>query len=207
MINNPVHQVQSEVREIVNLLMQRPITEEIAMRVEAIEGFEHLEVMDSEWVGFAEDEYMAGEEHGRLEYKLILRLGNHVELHKLGMLYTGDTDFVLDGEPGDIRVKPRPDIVFVASSRLKKSKGYIYGAPDLAIEIISPTERPGKIQKKLGQYLEFGVKQVWHVYPDSREIVVHSPDNTSKTYRIGDTISGGDLLPGFVLNVGQLFED
>jgi Uma2 family endonuclease len=207
MITNPVQQVQSEVREIVNLLMQRPITEEIALRVEAIEGFEHLEVMDGEWVGFGEDEYMAGEEHGRLEYKLILRLGNHVEQHKLGMLYTGDTDFVLDGEPGNIRVKPRPDIAFVASSRLKKSKGYIHGAPDLAVEIISPTERPGQIQKKLGQYLEFGVKQVWHVYPDSREIVVHFPDNTSKTYRVSDTISGGDLLPGFTLNVGQLFED
>jgi hypothetical protein len=50
------------------------------------------------------------------------------------------------------------------------------------------------------------VKQVWHVYPDSREIVAHFPDETSKTYRPGDTLPGGDPLPGFSLDVAAVFE-
>jgi Uma2 family endonuclease len=198
--------VVEEVRTIVRLLMQRPITEAIAMEVEATEGFEHLEIEDGEWVGFEEDEYMSGEEHGRIEYLFILRLGNFVEQHKLGMLYPGDTNFVLDGETGNLQIKRRPDIAFVSSNRLKRSKGYIYGAPDLAIEIISPTERPNEVRKKLNEYLTYGTQQVWQVYPDTKEIVVHYSDNTSKTYHIGDTIPGGDLLPGLALAVAQIFE-
>lgn len=200
-------EVQEQVREIVFLLMKRPITEEIAMQVEAITGFEHLEIADGEWVGFEKDEYMAGEEHGRLEFKLLLRIGNHVEQNNLGMVYPGDTDFVLDGEPGDIRKSRRPDIAFVIRSRFKSSKGYVYLAPDLVVEIISPTERPGAIREKLNEYLEYGVKQVWQVFPENQQIVVNFPDGTAKTYGIGDTISGGDLLPGFELDVKTIFED
>jgi Uma2 family endonuclease len=200
-------QIQKEVRDIVFLLMKRPITEEIAMQVEAIEGFEHLEIDNGEWVGFDEDEIMSGEEHGRIEFKLILRLGNYVEQNDLGVLYPGDTVFVLDGTPDDMRVKRRPDIAFVRKENAKRTKGYIFGAPDIAIEIISPTERPGEIRKKLHQYLDHGVKQVWQVYPDAQEIVVHFPDRTAKTYRAGDTLIVGDVLPGFTLEVTAVFTD
>jgi Uma2 family endonuclease len=199
-------EIQKEVREIVALLMKRPITEEIAMRVEEIEGFEHLEIEDGNWVGFDEDEYMAGEEHGRIEFKLILRLGNHVEQNNLGVLYPGDTVFVLAGTPDDMRLKRRPDIAFVHREKIKHTKGYIFASPDLAVEIISPTERPGEIRKKLHEYLDHGVKQVWQVFSDSQEIVVHFPDGTSKTYRPGDTLSGGDLLPGFTLDIAAVFD-
>lgn len=150
---------------------------------------------------------MAGEEHGRLEFKLLLSIGNHVEQHKLGMLYPGDTDFVLDGTPGDVRMARRPDIGFVRGQRVEKSKGYIYKAPDLAVEIISPSERPDAIQQKLNEYLDHGVEQVWQVYPETRQIVVNYADRTAKTYRVGDTIPGGDLLPGFALTVATIFEE
>jgi Uma2 family endonuclease len=205
MIHSPTD-VQKEVREIVSLLMQRPITEAVALRIEQIEGFERLEVEDGAWVGFEEDEYMGGEEHGRIEFKLLLRLGSFIEQNRLGMLYPGDTTFVLKGEANNIQTKRRPDLAFVAVERLQKTKGYIYGAPDLAIEIISPSERPNDIRKKLAEYLMFGVRQVWQVYPELREIVVHFPDDTSRTYRADDILTGGDLLPGFELLVGDVFE-
>jgi Uma2 family endonuclease len=206
MINAPA-QIQKEVREIVGLLMQRPITEAIAMRVEAIEGFEHLEIVNGEWVGFEEDETMGGEQHGWIETLLIRAFSNWAVENRAGRIYTGDTNFVLDGESGNLQLKRRPDIAYMASNRLKKSKGYIYGAPDLAIEVISPSERPNDIQKKLREYLEFGVKQVWQVYPDTQEIIVHLPDNTSRTYRSGDTITGGELLAGFNLVVATIFDE
>lgn len=199
-------QIQKEVREIVFLLMKRPITEEIAMRVEEIEGFEHLEIENGEWVGFDEDEDMGGEEHGWLETLLIHALADWVLKHRAGRIYPGDTNFVLDGTPGDVRLKRRPDVGFVLDKNVKRTKGFIFRPPDLAIEIISPSERPGKTRKKLRQYLTHGVKQVWQVYPDNQEIIVHFPDNTSKTYRVGHTISGGSLLPGFSLDVAAVFE-
>lgn len=191
---------------ISTVLMQRPITEAIAMRIEQIEGFEHLEIEDGEWVGFEEDAYRGGEEHGRIEFKLLLRLGSFIEQNRLGMLYPGDTTFVLEGDASSIQTKRRPDLAFVAVDRLQKTKGYIYGPPDLAIEIISPSERPNDIRKKLSEYLSFGVQQVWQVYPESREIIVHLPDDTSRTYRADDTLTGGDALPGFEMRVGDVFE-
>ncbi len=199
-------EAQEQVREIVFLLMKRPITEEIAMQVEAIEGFEHLEIVDGEWVGFEKDEYMAGEEHGWIETIIIHSLADWALKHKAGRVYSGDTDFVLDGSPNAIRKSRKPDVAFVKSSRIKPSKGYVYMAPDLAVEIISPTERPGAIRDKLNEYLEYGVKQVWQVFPDNQQIVVNFPDGSAKTYGIGDTISGGDLLPGFELTVATVFE-
>ncbi len=198
--------IQERVREIVFLLMQRPITEEIALQVDSCEGFEDLDIVNGAWVGFDKDEYMTGEEHGRIEYKLILRIGNHVEQNDLGMLYPGDTDFVLDGVPGDIRIRRRPDVAFVRKGRLKKTQGYYFGVPDLAVEIISPTEKPDAIQEKLSQYLQYGVEQVWQVYPGARQVVVHRPDGTSRTYSVNDMISGSDLLPGLELPVVGLFD-
>jgi Uma2 family endonuclease len=199
-------QIQKEVREIVFLLMKRPITEEIALRVEAIEGFEHLEIVDGEWVGFDKDETVGGEEHGYIEFKILLQLSNHVEQHRLGRVYPGDTTFVLDGQPADIGLQRRPDVAFVAAQNVRPSKGYYYGVPDLAVEIISPSERPAEIRKKLRQYLTHGVQQVWQVFPDASEIIVNFPDSTSKTYRLGDLLPGGDLLPDFSLDVAAIFD-
>jgi len=200
-------QLQKEVREIVTLLMKRPITEAIALEVESHAGFEHLEIENGQWIGFDEDEFMAGEEHGRIEFKLLLRLGNHVEQHNLGMIYPGDTVFVLRGSPDDIQLKRRPDLAFVSRGRVKPSKGYIYAAPDIAVEIISPTERPNEIRQKVREYLDHGVKQVWQIFPDSQEIQIHLPDGTARTYRSGEVIDGGDLLPGLQLDVATVFAE
>lgn len=196
-----------EVKTFVRLLMQRPITEAIATQVEATEGFEHLEIEDGAWVGFDEDEYMGGEQHGWIETLIIHAFTAWVLANSTGRVYPGDTDFVLEGTPDDIRLKRRPDVAYVEARNVKSTRGYVYAAPDVAVEIISPTERPGNIRKKLREYLSHGVQQVWQVYPENREIVVHFPDDTSKTYRPGDTLPGGDLLPGFALDVAQVFEN
>lgn len=198
--------VYDQVREIVFLLMQRPITEEIAAQVEAIEGFEHLEILDGTWAGFDRDEFMGGEEHGWIESILIHALMEWVLAHKSGRVYSGDTDFVLEGTSEDIRISRRPDVAFMSDQRLMPSKGFVYGAPDLAVEIISPSERSAAIRNKLNLYLEHGVKQVWQVYPDNQQIVVNFSDGSAKTYGLGDTLPGGDLLPGFALDVARLFE-
>ncbi len=196
----------NEVKTMVALLMQRPITEKIAMEVKSTEGFEHLEIEDGEWVGFDKDEYMGGEEHGWIESLLIMYLTGWVLENKTGRVYPGDTDFVLLGTPDDIQLHRRPDVAYVRNARVVQTAGYAYVVPDLTIEIISPNEKPYQIRKKLREYLENGVQQAWQVFPGDQEIVVNLPDGIAKTYRKGDTISGGGLLPGFTLDVTTIFE-
>lgn len=186
--------------------MTRPITEEIAIEVKSIEGYEHLEVEDGQWVGFERDEYIGGEEHGWIEALLITHFTNWVLQTKSGRIYPGDTDFVLIGTPEDIQLQRRPDVAYMRDARVVRTAGYVYAVPDLTVEIISPTEKPKQIRKKLAEYLDNGVRQVWQVYPQSQEIVVNLPDGTSKTYRNGDTIPGGNLLPGFSLDMASVFE-
>lgn len=198
--------IVAEVGKIVSLLMKRPITEDVALEVEATEGFEHLEIEDGTWVGFDEEEYMGGEEHGWTETLILNALSNWVLATRTGRIYPGDTNFVLEGTSQEIIVKRRPDIAFVRSEKVNPSKGYVYGAPDLAIEIVSPTERPAAIRKKLREYLDHGVEQVWQVYIDSQEIIIHYPEGTSKTYGVGQVISGLDLLPGFTLELAWVFQ-
>ncbi|MDH3603896.1 MAG: Uma2 family endonuclease, partial [Candidatus Tectomicrobia bacterium] len=75
-----------------------------------------------------------------------------------------------------------------------------------AIEIISPSERAVEMRAKLRDYLRTGVRQVWQVYPDTQEVVVHLADGAVNTYDIGQIIPGADVLPGFELPVADVFE-
>jgi Uma2 family endonuclease len=83
---------------------------------------------------------------------------------------------------------------------------YYHLAPDVAIEIISPSERAANMRAKLREYLRTGVRQVWQVHPDTQEVIVHRADGTVNTYEIGQTIPGADVLPGFELPVADVFE-
>lgn len=199
--------VVDEVKTIVRLLMQRPITEEIAREVEAHEGFEHLEIVDGSWIGFDEDPYMSGEEHGWIESKIGALLTLWAMQNKAGRVYPGDTSFILTGNPDNLELNRRPDIAFIKHDRVAGTSGYIYAAPDLAVEIISPTERPYAIRQKLADYLNNGVQRVWQVYPQTQEIVVTYADGTSRMYRAPDVLTDAELLPGFSLDVAVVFED
>lgn len=135
-------------------------------------------------------------------------IGGYVKANKLGRVYTGDTTYVLDGTPDDIRTMRLPDVSFVTTDRIDESDphGYHYLAPDLAIEIVSPSERISDIRAKLNDYLAAGTRQVWLVFPDTEQVTVHHPDGKSLTYNKDQSICVGDLLPDFTFNVGEIFE-
>jgi len=77
--------------------------------------------------------------------------------------------------------------------------------PNLAIEVVSPTELFNEVLAKKNEYLELGVEQVWVVVPASNEIHVWSAANQCQVLKIGDELDGGDLLPGFRLALASLF--
>ncbi len=102
----------------------------------------------------------------------------------------------------------QPDVSFLANDRaLATNDGqYFSKAPDLAVEVISPSEKARHLQRKVNLLLDGGSRAVWVVYPEFRSVMVHSPDGTSITLRVGDKLTAPYLLKDWELPVAALFE-
>jgi Uma2 family endonuclease len=150
-------------------------------------------------------EAMASPRHGALCAKLIIALGNYLQATAWGTVYTGDTAFVLAGTPDDIRLLRRPDVAVVRAERVQHhTRGYYYLAPDLAVEVISPNERPSHVARKVHDYRRHGVALIWLVYPETQEVVAYAGEDIY-IYEGEDTLTGGDLLADFRLPLAELF--
>ncbi len=101
-----------------------------------------------------------------------------------------------------------PDVSFITEQRVLETDpdGYFLGAPDLAVEIISPSESARHIERKIALLLAKGSMAVWVIYPDSRSIHVHTPDRKSVALGGDDLRSLPALLPGWELPVACLFD-
>jgi Uma2 family endonuclease len=144
----------------------------------------------------------AGEEHGYVGMNLALLLGNFVKSKKLGRVYGADTGFRLSD-----RTVLAPDVAFVRQERLEsvRSKSFAKGAPDLAVEIFSPSDGIRQSTRKVRQYLAAGCHTVWVVYPKSEKVVVFEASGAERTLHAGDLLEAPDLLPGFSVKVAELF--
>ena len=114
--------------------------------------------------------------------------------------------FVLSRDPDTVR---GPDVAFVSRDRLAAGTTdgpFIEGAPDLAVEVLSPSNRAGEIMEKVREYLGAGGRQVWVVDPERETITVHCPDRIPRTLGPGDTLDGDEALPGFSVLVEEAFE-
>ena len=99
-----------------------------------------------------------------------------------------------------------PDVAFVSMGRIPaNTSGFVELAPDLAVEIVSPANTPGEIERKIGIYLKAGVQQVWIVYPEEREVVVHMPSGPPRVFTEQDHLDGGETLPVLDLAVVDIF--
>ena len=144
--------------------------------------------------------------HGETTPDVAGFIWEHVRRHKLGKVYSGEFGFRL--HPG-LRIVLCPDVAFVRSERAPRRgicKGFFQGAPDLAVEVISPSERPGDVSTKVGKYLDHGTRLVWCVYPEKELVVVHGATEPPMVLHRSDTLTGGDVLPGFALPLATLFE-
>jgi len=133
------------------------------------------------------------------------QLTTFVKQHKLGRVYAAETGFVIARNPDTVRA---PDVAFVRSERVPPPppRGFFAGAPDLAVEVLSPDDRAGAVLAQVGDWLAAGTVQVWVVDPRSQTITVYSADPTPRVFTAAEHLPGGDLLPGFDLVVGQVFE-
>ena len=148
----------------------------------------------------------AGGPHGVVNMHLARLLGGHVHAHRLGLLFSPDTGFVLRRGPDTVRC---PDVALVAADRLSPEgvrRGFPELAPDLAVEVRSPFDRTRASWAKVAEYLGFGVREVWTIDPDARTVTVHRPDGATRRLGEDDVLDGGDVVPGFRCAVAELFE-
>lgn len=148
----------------------------------------------------------SGAKHGYLAIILSAALFNCVSTQKLGAMFDSSTAFKM--KSGN---KRSPDISFVAKERLQGlldlPDGFLEGAPDLAVEILSPSNTVEEIHNKLVEYFENGARLVWVIHPKENYVLVYrssqSPDRLLKST---DSLDGEDIVPGFTLPVADLFQ-
>ncbi len=142
-----------------------------------------------------------GVEHGFVEGKIYRYLDIFVEANGLGEVYTGDVGFLLASDPDLVRA---PDVAFVRRERVVRTRKYYPGAPDLAVEVVSPDDFYTEVSEKVEMWLAHGAVEIWVVDPRRATVQVFR-QGTDVTLNKGDEIDGGDLLPGFRLPLELIF--
>ncbi|HVS81263.1 MAG TPA: Uma2 family endonuclease [Pyrinomonadaceae bacterium] len=146
-----------------------------------------------------------GDEHGDLTMELAGALHQYVKEHNLGKVYAAETGFKLESDPDTVRA---PDIAFVAREKVEKTgrlKGFRSGAPDLAVEVLSPSDRVSRVEEKVAEWLEGGARMVWVVSPKLHTVTVYRSLTDIVTLTEKDTLDGGDVVPGFQKRVPEIF--
>ena len=149
---------------------------------------------------------LPGFPHGRIEMRLAAPLAQFVWDHELGEVCCGDTGFQLTWNPDTVF---GPDVGFISKERLEelsKIEGYWQGPPDLAVEVLSPGDRPGKVNTKISQWFSFGTKQVWIVDPKHCTVTVYRSPSDITTFSEREYLEADDILPGFRISLERIFK-
>jgi Uma2 family endonuclease len=138
----------------------------------------------------------AGYAHGRVAMRLALKLGAYVERTGAGELLAAETGFTLARGPDTVRA---PDVAFVRRDRVPEPAPAAFPefAPDLAVEVLSPDDRPGEVLAKVADWLGAGTRLVWVIDPRRRLARVYRADGTQAQLGEDDAVDGEDVLPGF----------
>ena len=141
--------------------------------------------------------------HGAVTMALSGLLYNHVTSNNLGRLYAADTGFKLESNPDTVLA---PDIAFIARERAGTLSDFFrLGPPDLAVEVLSPSDRKGKVERKTALWLELGARSVWNVNPRKRTVEVFHADGQHWLFHEHDELVD-DTVPGFRVAVSKIFE-
>jgi Uma2 family endonuclease len=138
----------------------------------------------------------AGYQHGDVAARLLVAIANHVNANRLGRVFAAETGFTLARNPDTVRA---PDVAFISAARLPEPppRGFAELAPDLAVEVLSPEDRPGEVLAKVGNWLTAGARLVWVVDPVRVLARVYRADGSESILDETDTLRGEDVLPGF----------
>jgi len=147
----------------------------------------------------------SGEEHGTIAARFTVGLGHYVETHGLGRVVAAETGFRLTSSPDTVRAA---DVAFISRERAARAApvpGYRPGAPDLAVEVISPGDLYTEVDEKVATWLEHGTRMVIVVNPRRRTVAVHRSPTQVRHLTEADTLDGEDVVPGWAIPVRDLF--
>jgi Uma2 family endonuclease len=147
----------------------------------------------------------AGWRHGKIISRLHVRIAHHVEAHDLGVAFGAETGFRLASNPDTVRA---PDISFITKQNLparEPAEGFWPGAPDLAVEVLSPGDRTGDVDEKIDAWLSAGCAAVWIVDPKLKSVTIYHSRSKIEVKSAGDTLQGDPVVPGFACAVDELF--
>ncbi|MFN8473474.1 MAG: Uma2 family endonuclease [Anaerolineae bacterium] len=144
-----------------------------------------------------------GDAHGETELNLGAELRAFVRERQLGRVMVGETGIYIHRNPDRIRAA---DVLFISKERLPETTGkYLQVAPELVVEIMSPTDLWLDVRAKIDDYFSIGVEQVWIVEPDTRSVLVFRSATAFTKLGMDDTLTGEGALDGFSLSVASLF--
>jgi len=129
-----------------------------------------------------------------------------VRARGLGYVTGAEGGFILSTHPDTVIA---PDVGFILKARYPTGvprRGFPTGPPDLAVEVLSPTDEPSQIRRKQGLYEQAKTPIVWWVNPTNTTVTVHRANHNVTVLSLGDELDGGDVLPGFRLPVAEIFD-
>ncbi|MEX1224518.1 MAG: Uma2 family endonuclease [Pirellulales bacterium] len=132
-------------------------------------------------------------------------LGSYVRQHKLGFVFGAETGFMLARDPDTVRA---PDVAFIARDNLPKTRpkeAYWPGAPDLAVEVLSPSDTTGYVNQKIEQWLDAGCQEVWSVDPKLRTVTIYRSTTDIQIFTHDDLLDSSRVLPEFSCPVAEIF--
>lgn len=143
--------------------------------------------------------------HGVICSRLTIKLGGFVEEHELGETFGGETGFHVERDPDSVL---GPDVAFVSHERLAADENfekYFSFAPDLAVEVLSPGNTVREINEKIAMYFAAGSRAVWVFDPKKHTVAAYTSPSEVRVYKEDEAFDGGEVLPGFTLDLAKLF--
>ena len=147
----------------------------------------------------------AGWEHGEIVMRISGILWEYIRPRNLGRLFGAETGFILDRNPDTVR---GPAVALIAREHVptqKPQEAFWPGAPDLAVEVLSPSDRIGEVNKKTRAWLDAGVKLLWVIDPEPSTVAVYRSPEEVKILTTSDVLDGEDVVRGFSCPVAEIF--
>jgi Uma2 family endonuclease len=145
-----------------------------------------------------------GVRHGFVVTRTSRSLDIYAEETGSGVVFSNG-GVILERDPDTVR---GPDVAFIRADRLPEGAdipGYLPFGPDLAVEVASPSDKRGEVERKIAENFAAGTRLVWRVDPAKRTVTARTPDGAVRVYAGGDDLDGGEVLPGFRVPVSKLF--
>ena len=143
-----------------------------------------------------------GFQHGVITMNVAAALRDFVKAKGLGQVLAAETGFAVERDPDTVLA---PDVAFITAGRIVETTGFFEGVPDLAVEVMSPSDTWSAVNEKVDAWLTGGCKSCWVDDPKTRTVTIYRADRTITRVGVGKMLEDASVLPGFEVPVESIF--